>query len=437
MRGPIDCIAALPKRFPQVRRWCIAFSGGLDSQVLLSVAAQVLPLSSLVVVHVNHQLQPDAEAWEGHCQSQAGSLGVAFQAHKVQPNDASEAAARDARYAVFKRVLQSGDALLMAHHADDQAETLVFRMCRGAGVTGLSGMHDVRSFEDALLIRPFLKLSRQSLHTWAVNQKLSWIEDPSNASVQYDRNYIRLEILPRLASRWPKIGARLSATASHLREAQTLLDEVAQSDLQQCCEMPEVLTIPLLERLSLARIHNVLRFWLTGFNHRLSETQLKQIKVQFFQTEGNPERELWLSKRYCLRTYRKRLFVCTTAPGNQSAAPLAIKMFLAVGELTLPTQLLEHSDPLKIISGLTAEKIQPAGRLGRKRLSQVFQEAGVPPWLRQEWPLICDSEGVLLVPGICFVERYPKKMESVGTWQPFGLSGAPFFVSLQYHLDPS
>lgn len=445
LQDPVAYLASLPERFPHVRRWCIAYSGGLDSEVLLSAAALVLPTASLVAIHINHQLQVDADAWEKRCQRRAADLGVQFLSAKVEPLGRSEVAARDARYGAFAQMLTPNDALLMAHHADDQAETLLFRLCRGAGVAGLSGMPETRPFSTALLIRPFLKFPRQILYQWAMSHQLEWIEDPSNTSPGYDRNYLRLNVFPNLRDRWPQIAKRFSETAGHMCEAQSLLQEIAQEDLHACAEFPEVLKLPVLRALSSARIQNVLRYWLAQWSLSLSEKQFQQICVQFLSNGTNPERELRLTPQWQLRTYRQRLFLCPVVKPelvsrhdeDSTNAKLKNSMELALGNLRLPAGLIDSELALTLKTGLKNVKIKPRGRAGSKGLSQLFQEAGVPPWLRSQWPLICDHQGVLLVPGICFASRWHKNDDSVGAWQPFGLSGEPFFVSLQYHLDPS
>ena len=455
MQDPVANLACLPKRFPHIRRWCIAYSGGLDSEVLLSAAALALPTSCILAIHINHQLQVDADLWAKHCEDRAAQLGVKFFAINVAPASHSEAAAREARYGAFAKVLTSDDALLMAHHADDQAETLLFRLCRGTGVSGLSGMSEIRSFSSGVLVRPFLTLPRQVLYGWAVAHQLEWVDDPSNSSPDYDRNFLRLNILPTLRDRWPQITRRLSETASHMNEAKSLLQEIAAEDLRACQELPEVVKLPLLKSLSLARVQNLLRFWLAQWSVSLSEKQFQQICTQFLSSGENPERELKLSREWQLRTYRQRLFFCPVVEPevverevverenvdrqvtDSIYSSLTTSMKLALGELRLPASLIDSGRVLTLKTGLKNVSIKPVGRSGSKRLSQLFQEAGVPPWLRTQWPLICDHQGVLLVPGICFASRWHKNDDSVGAWQPFGLSGEPFFVSLQYHLDPS
>ncbi len=439
---PVQALANLPERFPQVRRWFIAYSGGLDSQVLLAAAVKALPQSSLVAIHINHQLQAEADVWQNHCEQIATSLSVKFVAVKVQPLSHSESSARDARYDAFQQALQANDALLMAHHADDQAETILFRLCRGSGVAGLVGIPEVRQFNQALIIRPFLEVTRSQLRAWAnqlgLKAGVHWIEDPSNAVEDYDRNYLRLAVLPSLQKRWPHLVQRFVETSKHMAQAQSILTEVAEQDLLQVLEKPEVLNIPSLLTLSVARQDNLLRAWLARYSVIMNEKQSEQLRIQFLSGGANPERSMKLNDLWCLRTYRKRLFI--SPQSRLSLTPLYDlkgSMQLTSGQLTLPDSLTAQETSIFIDFNRGTEKIHPMGRGVGKTIKQLFQENGVPPWLREQWPLVCDSQGVLLVPGLCFDRRWQKKEDSVGSWQPFGLSDQPFFVSLQYHLDPS
>ena len=173
------------------KRWVIALSGGLDSIVMLHLAASHLPSHKLHILHINHHLQDSADAWSEFCRQQAKSLSLPFTQVDVSPANSSEAAARDARYAAFSHFLEIGDVLLLAHHANDQAETVLFRLLRGSGLNGLSGMPCSRMLGNNYIVRPLLSIPRFELEVWADTQQLNWIEDPSNQSALYDRNFLR------------------------------------------------------------------------------------------------------------------------------------------------------------------------------------------------------------------------------------------------------
>ncbi|NLC09122.1 MAG: tRNA lysidine(34) synthetase TilS, partial [Gammaproteobacteria bacterium] len=196
------------KPWQRAPAWCVAFSGGLDSTVLLHILATQIPPSSrpaLRAVYIHHGLQQAAEDWPAHCQSVCEQLGVALSVIKIKvAQQASvEQAARNARYAAYAEHLQPEELLLMAQHQDDQAETLLFRLLRGSGVTGLQAIPRQRALGQAHLLRPLLGIARQELEDYAQQHQLNWVEDPSNAEEYFDRNFLRRQIIPLLKQRWP------------------------------------------------------------------------------------------------------------------------------------------------------------------------------------------------------------------------------------------
>lgn len=254
--------------------WHVAFSGGLDSTVLLHLLAglaQREAIPPLSAIHIHHGLQPTADAWPAHCQQRCDALGVPLQTVSVQvrPGASLERAAREARYAAFEAVLGPGEVLLVAQQRDDQAETLLFRLLRGAGVRGLAAMPPSRPLGAGYLLRPLLQCSRAELQAYAVAHRLSWLDDPSNADRRFSRNYLRHRVMPVLAARWPQAAAAMARAAEHLGEAAQLLDELAQQDLATAqtpgafvwLDLPNLPLTPL-RALSDARQRNALRYWL-------------------------------------------------------------------------------------------------------------------------------------------------------------------------------
>jgi tRNA(Ile)-lysidine synthase len=249
-------------------------SGGLDSTVLLHLLAglaqrEVLP--PLSAIHIHHGLQAAADAWPAHCRALCSSLGVPLHVEyvQVQPGASLEQAARDARYAAFAARLGVDEVLLTAQHRDDQAETLIFRLLRGAGVQGLAAMPVNRVLAAGHLVRPLLGCSRADLEAYAQAQGLLWVDDPSNTDERFSRNYLRRQILPTLTQRWPQALNSMARSAAHLSEAQQLLDELAQQDLDAATASKEFswlglpqLALPALRALSESRQRNALRYWL-------------------------------------------------------------------------------------------------------------------------------------------------------------------------------
>ena len=196
-------------------RWLVAFSGGIDSTVLLHALSSTREQhqSEIIAIHIDHGLHPDSGEWESHCRQFADNLGVSYISCPVKVDDVlrsgPEAAARQARYAALQTQVWDGDCVLSAHHEDDQAETLLLNLMRGSGIAGLAGIGAAQSFGRGRLLRPLLGVSGAAIEAYAKRYKLGWIEDPTNANIRFDRNFLRQEIMPRLATRWPAVTARL------------------------------------------------------------------------------------------------------------------------------------------------------------------------------------------------------------------------------------
>lgn len=249
----------------------VAFSGGVDSTVLLYTLAdlrETRPQLDLRALHVNHQLQASAEAWEAHCRKICASLEIPLIVEKVlvdQTQASLEAEARKARHACFQRQLSKGTYLALAHHAEDQAETLLFRLFRGTGVKGLAGMAELRPCGEGFLWRPFLERSKRDILAEAERRGLSFIEDPSNQDLHYARNYLRHEVLPKIQARWPQASQVLARSAKLFAMEADLLAEIAAGDLAGVRISETSLSIVDLEALSQIRVWHVLRTWLTEF----------------------------------------------------------------------------------------------------------------------------------------------------------------------------
>jgi tRNA(Ile)-lysidine synthase len=249
-----------------VRRLSIAYSGGLDSTVLLFALAKISHNlgAELRALHVDHQLQASSVQWSQHCKSTAAALQIPCSVLRVevQPGaEGIEAAARKARYDAFRPLIRFDEALLTAHHADDQLEGVLLALMRGAGVTGLAATPAVQPFSSGLLVRPLLEFTRSELQSWAQEQQLQWIDDPTNDSIGFDRNYLRHQITPLLKQRWPAAAVNAVRASTHFAEASGLLEELAQMDVQTMTVGP-CLDLSMLRQLSEARRRNVLRHWL-------------------------------------------------------------------------------------------------------------------------------------------------------------------------------
>ena len=242
-------------------RVLVGFSGGLDSTVLLHALHRVT--ERLAAVHVDHQLQAESSNWAQHCRRVAESIGIDCAVLAVdaaaQPGDSPEAAARAARYKAWADFVAPDQLLVTAHHADDQLETLLLRLLRGAGVRGMSGIRTAYSGEALRVHRPLLSLTRADLALVAADWRLSWIDDPSNDDQRFDRNFVRASVLPAMTARWPGAGAAAVRLAAHMNEAEGLLGELAEIDLGECTT-PDRFPVDRLMALTPARRGNLLRY---------------------------------------------------------------------------------------------------------------------------------------------------------------------------------
>lgn len=412
-RPMIDLSARLLQNLKPWRNataWRIAFSGGLDSTVLLHLLAHLAKtesLPALSAIHVHHGLQVAADAWPAHCQSVCNALSVPLHVVHVQVQSGAslERAARDARYGAFVEATQANELLLTAQHRDDQAETLLFRLLRGAGVRGLSGMPSARPLGRGYLLRPLLDVSRAELEAYATEHQLHWIEDPSNQDRQFSRNYLRHQVFPVLTERWPQAMATMARSAAHLSEAQALLDELAQIDLAEATTVndfdwlgvPSLALAPLL-RLSAARQRNALSHWLAALT-RLPDSDHWSGWEDVRDATGDA-RPVWRLADGELHRSAGRIWwlsgcwlrnpppaVHWTDPSKSLALP-------ENGLLTLTGQIPDG--PLQIRYREGGEVMHLADR-GHRDLKRLLNERGVPAFARGRLPLLCRDEQLLAV----------------------------------------
>ena len=380
--------------------WRIAFSGGLDSTVLLEALVRLghqHKLPPLSAVHVHHGLQAAADDWPAHCDEICARLGVPLHVVRVQVGSGAslEGAARLARYQAFTETLGEGEVLLIAQHRDDQAETLLFRLLRGAGVRGLGAMLVSRELGQGRVVRPLLAVGRDELQAYARARQLEWIEDPSNASLEYSRNYLRHRVLPVIQQRWPSASRNLGRAAAHLAEAQSLLEELAELDLRdaqkgdQWAWLPvPSLALPALRALSPSRQRNALRHWLARYtllpdtDHWTGWEALRDAgtdaapswRLAAGELHRGADRIWWLSGPWL-----ERSGVSLEWPEGCPALALPHN-----GSVTLAG---EADGALEIRYRLGGESMALPGR-GRRDLKRLLNEAGVPGFVRPRLPLL-------------------------------------------------
>lgn len=405
--------ATLTRLLPETRepRVCVGLSGGLDSVVLLHVLSRLMPLSTLSAIHVHHGLSGNADAWARFSVDYAASLGVDC---KVEPatvmrasGQGPEGSARTARYQVFAGL--DCDVLALAHHGNDQAETLLFNLLRGGGLAGLAAMPLQRSLADSKkLIRPLLSEPRTVLRDYADFHGLAWVEDESNDSLAFSRNHLRHEILPLLAARYPSVIRSLNRTAAHVAEAVDLLAELAEADLTLCL-VDGAFDLAQAAVLSEHRQRHALRYFLHSAGIVL-ETRGFDSLWQSMSTAREETMPVLIWRGRAVRRYRDRLHI---TPADCTAGPRTVLTSLAIGDLRIPgwqgilrvdtglgiaPQYLCGELELRPWSGSALLRLQ-ANR-HRRSLKHLAQEFGLPPWLRESAPLLYLNGQLAAVPGL-------------------------------------
>jgi len=401
-------------RLRDTRRCWIAYSGGMDSEVLLHAAAAVRDRlqPELRAVHLDHGLHPDAPQWADHCRASCTRLGVPVEVLMlaVQPRrgESLEAAAREARYAALAALLEPGDLLLTAHHRGDQAETLLLALMRGSGVRGLAAMSVVSPLGTGRLVRPLLDVGRAELLAYAQGHGLGWVNDPSNQDLARDRNFLRHRVLPLLAQRWPAAEVALARSAGHCREADHLItDLAAQTAAGLRGGRPGSLSISRLRRLDPALGRAVLRHWIAERGFRPPDAKhLGRIlgEVMTARADATP----LVAWRGCeVRRHRDDLFALLPLPPVPGSEPLLWSMDVlqlpsGLGRLRLLDSDGAKMEPTVVWAGGLSVRFGAQGatcwdraRGHHRSLKNLFQEGGVPAWLRPYVPLVF-AQGALI-----------------------------------------
>ncbi len=393
----------------------LALSGGLDSCVLLHLLAGVrwhFPFE-LHAMHVHHGLSVNADAWAAFCKDQCTLLDVPLQVVHVKVDKSSklgvEATARQLRYqALFECQLDGAlaDFVVTAHHQDDQAETLLLQLFRGAGVKGLSSMASVDKVRR--LLRPLLNVSRLSLSAYAHEYQLAWCDDESNDDTQYERNFVRHEVLPVLESRYHSVKETLARTASHLAEANSLLDTLAELDAKSLLT-DNHLCLQGLGQLDVLRAKNVLRWWFAQNQLAMPSTEhLAEIIAQLLNARPGADLNVRL-QHMGLKRYQKKAYLTI----DQETEPFDL-VWNGESSLSLPNggqlrfenvtgsglSLKLGISKLRITNRHGGERFKPNALRPTRTLKHLLQEANVPPWQRDRLPLIYWHDTLAYVPGV-------------------------------------
>jgi len=408
--------------FTRSKNLLIAYSGGLDSHVLLQLASQLASANNtqtnnynVRAIHVHHGLQQQADAWVVHCQQVCDELNISLEVKlldlKIIKGESLEEVARTARYTVLKESLIQDEILLTAHHQNDQAETLLLQLFRGAGVQGLAGMPVISHFGLGQHVRPLLNESRQSLEGYAKENHLNFIEDPSNKDCAFDRNFLRNGILPRLRERWPSIDKTISRSAGIQAETKHLLDDLAKQDLQLAQEslnQGDCLPIAKLHQLSKARQRLLVRYWIAvnGFNPP-SEKKLKHVFSDVVNASGDAQPLVeWRGAE--IRRHQGMLYIMLPLQYHDNTqvfdwvdplSPLKIPTLNLIIPALLSSQY-EANQSVTIRFRQGGEKIYRTENSMKISLKNFLNESGVPTWLRSRIPLIYSGDKLVKVVGV-------------------------------------
>lgn len=406
-------ISALP---PQTERVFIAYSGGVDSHVLLHLATTSGIKSKITAVYVNHGLQNEANLWAQHCKEVSRALGLNFICLDVNAQKSNrqspEEVARDARYTALKTLLAENDVLLVGQHREDQMESVLLQLFRGAGVKGLSGMPLLADFGLGVLCRPLLERAKQEIQHYAVDHGLSWIEDPSNKRDDFDRNYLRNTILPQLTQRWPSLDKTIARSARHCASVDRITQDLGNDLLSRLYQKEDrTLIISFLLELDINKQHLVIRQWFSYLQLRMpSEKILQRIlsEVVLAKSSGNPEVQVG---GYLIKRYRNKLYCLILRPKEDFAEQQwsVEQSFLKLNEsqqlelVVSDTGILNSiwsDSTISVRYRKSAEKIRLPGREGRHTLKKLFQESGIPPWERNKIPLIYINNKLAVITGL-------------------------------------
>lgn len=401
-------------------RVVVGLSGGVDSVVLLDVLARLQKRMrfELTALHVNHQLSPSAAAWARFCRAHCRARGLACRVVKVDVSTGNsiERAARDARYAAL--LATRADHVALAHNRDDQAETVLLQLLRGAGVKGLAAMPLVRQGGRSSIVRPLLAVTRHDIETYARRRKLEWIEDESNSDTRYTRNWLRSEILPLIATRVPAYRETLARAAGHMAESAALLDDLAREDAATALEQGR-LRVERLRALSPARGRNLVRFLIAAQGWPMPDASRLTEAIRQATTAARDATVTVDLGACALRRHGEFLHLTSRSAAVARQDPVTwrgerevplpamggvLVMARRKGEGLSLARLRDACVTIRPRRG--GERLQPDAKRPQRTVKNLLHEAGVPPWERERLPFIYCEDALVCIPGVAIDWRF-------------------------------
>ena len=431
-------------KFNKANHLYVGYSGGLDSHVLLHVIIELIGKKRITAVHVNHQLSSNSDIWQKHCEDRCLEIGVDIICKTVSIKNRGtgiEDAARNARYSVFEKLLKKNDLLILAHHADDQIETMLFRLFRGSGIKGMSGMPISRLLGNGELFRPLLPFFRRDLESYASANQINWIEDDSNLDIAFDRNFIRHKLIPTINERWPNSSFKLNRSANIFAESDFLINILAQKDFKIVTEVSErvgwSISIDKLNGFEIIRQKNILRYWfnlhnLTLPSYAVLDNALNQMIGSKIDAEpivswGDLQLRRFNKKLYLLPlNFEDPNYSVKKKKGRELLEKNSIK-WDGSSHLILPDSSslcvklkmkgglrIDVKKNLEIRFRSGGERCKPKGRSGSNTLKKLFQEYSLEPWLRNNIPLIYIDNRLAAVGDLWVCDEFCAEPDELG-----------------------
>ena len=413
------------KDFLKFKRIGIALSGGLDSSVLLNVMANEPMLKDrITALHVNHNINTDADRWEEFCSEQSRKLGIPFQSLKLNKTDnPSEDYLRSKRQEFFRQWGGDQDLIVTAHHLDDQVETILFRIFRGTGIKGIKGINQFSTIDGVNFFRPFLDIKKHDLKEYALKNNIPWVEDDSNEESNFSRNKIRNLILPSIRETWSSIDKAIIKLSKDADKSKQILDEIAQDDYSSTFSTNGLIKLARINALSKPRKENLIYYWLVNINGlKANFAQIDQIYTYLDREQVGPasfhfktiegesgvqiiinSKEIRIMKDDHKTKLPKDLNLEWNLKDNIKISSGELSVVESLGK-GLSTRYLKEGAIIRARVG--GERCKPYGRKKSQKIKNLFQEYDIPDWKREQIPLIYINDKIAAVGDLWVCEDF-------------------------------